>query len=95
MNNLRMLYLLLLALTVLPLSAQGSDINQKEADLLKSWGFNSGAQGRLQFSAAVDELDEYQPWSPQTDDLELPEVLKTKPRYLQPVVISSRQQRDQ
>jgi len=87
--------LLLLALGTAPLSAMEPSINGKEVDLLKSWGFNISAQGLLKFEAEVDELGDHQPWSPEQDELQFPEVLKTTPHIVQPVVISSKQPREE
>ncbi|MBC8211068.1 MAG: hypothetical protein H8E21_08355 [Gammaproteobacteria bacterium] len=90
--RLQSIVLLLLALVVAPLLAAAEpDSKEKEADLLKSWGFNTSPQGQLKFDDDAEALDEYQPWSPEISDFQIPEVVKAPPHVLQPLVISSKQ----
>ena len=76
--------------TLLVVSTLNADQHSDENRLLKSWGFQFNAQGRLIFKSENKKQPEYQPWSPEQLNFQLTEPGKNPAKVLQPLVISSK-----
>ena len=78
------LLLLLLATTVL------ADRDSEEYRLLKSWGIQFDAQGKLRFKPDEKKPTPYHPWKPDLSAYQALDAIQTRPEILKPLIISSR-----
>ncbi len=81
-------FLLLLWLLTSPLLF--ADQNSVEKNLLKSWGFQFTAQGKLVFNAGNQLGIDYKPWSPEFSGFIEQGPVKNTQKIIDPLVISSK-----